>query len=147
MRYGEVRGRPEDLDAFAQPDQAPKPTLPQRINLEPEKVEQGLVQLVLSLIELIRQLMEKQALRRISGGELSAAQVERLGMTLLQLEQKMTELKQHFHIDDLNIDLGPLGNLLDDDAPSGSRPTCRGTEQQTRSSGVRLLGASSQPRE
>ncbi len=123
MRYGQVRGRPEDFEAFAEPSEAPKPRLPRRINLEPEKVEQGLVQLVLSLVELIRQLMEKQALRRIEGGGLTAAKVERLGTTLLQLEQKMTELKEHFQIESLNIDLGPLGNLLDDEAPSSWKPT------------------------
>ena len=122
MRYGEVRGRPEDFEAFAEPVETPKPRLPRRINLEPEKVEQGLVKLVLSLVELLRQLMEKQALRRIEGGGLSAAQVERLGTTLLRLEQQMAKLKEHFQIDSLNIDLGPLGNLFDDEAAASWKP-------------------------
>ncbi|MBI5481161.1 MAG: gas vesicle protein K [Deltaproteobacteria bacterium] len=122
MRYGEVRGRPEDFEAFAEPPAPPVPRLPRKINLEPEKVERGLVQLVLSLLELIRQLVEKQALRRVEGGSLTAAQAERVGATLLELEQKMAELKEHFEIDSLNLDLGPLGNLLDDEAPAKSPP-------------------------
>jgi hypothetical protein len=121
MRYGEVRGRPEDFETFAELDETPRPTLPRRINVDREKVEQGLVQLVLSLVELIRQLMEKQALRRIEGGDLTAAQVERVGATFLHLEEKMDELKAHFHIDSLNIDLGPLGNLLDGEVPATAR--------------------------
>ncbi|MBI4577985.1 MAG: gas vesicle protein K [Planctomycetes bacterium] len=114
MRYGEIRGRPADLEAFEEPAESPRSKLPRRINLEPEKVERGLTQLVLSLVELVRQLMEKQALRRIEGGSLTAEQVERLGVTLMRLEQQMEELKVHFEIDNLNIDLGPLGNLFDE---------------------------------
>jgi hypothetical protein len=113
MHYGEIRGRPEDLDLFAATESAAAPRLPHRVNLDPEKVEHGLVQLVLSVIELLRQLMEKQALRRIEGGSLSGEQVEQLGTTLLRLEEQMNHLKEHFKIDHLNIDLGPLGDLLD----------------------------------
>ncbi len=113
MHYGEVRGRPEDLDLFAETEGAATQKLPHRVNLDPEKVEHGLVQLVLSIIELLRQLMEKQALRRIEGGSLSGEQVEKLGVTLMRLEEQMNHLKEHFQIDDLNIDLGPLGDLLD----------------------------------
>jgi hypothetical protein len=120
MRYGEIRGRPEDFEAFAEPTEArPPQRLPKRINLEPEKVERGLTQLVLSLVELLRQLMEKQALRRIEGGSLTAEQVERLGTTLMRLEQQMGELKDHFQIENLNIDLGPLGNLFDESDRKG----------------------------
>jgi len=116
MKYGEVRGRPEDFESFSQIAEAPQARLPQRINLDPDQVERGLVQLVLSVIELIRQLMEKQALRRIEGGSLSSPQIEQLGTTLMRLEEKMSELKEHFQIDNLNIDLGPLGDLLDEGA-------------------------------
>lgn len=119
MRYGEIRGRPEDLEAFEEPTEPPRPKLPRRINLEPEKVERGLTQLVLSLVELIRRLMEKQALRRIEGGSLTAEQVERLGTTLMRLEEQMEELKDHFKIENLNIDLGPLGNLFDESDRGG----------------------------
>ena len=114
MQYGEIRGRPEDIEAFAETAETPKSRLPARINLDRENVERGLVQLVLSVIELLRQLMEKQALRRIEGGSLTGDQVEHLDTTLMRLEQRMLDLKEHFQIDNLNIDLGPLGSLLDD---------------------------------
>jgi Gas vesicle protein K len=85
-----------------------------RINADRESLEKGLAQLVLTLVELIRQLMERQALRRIEGDSLSAEEVERLGETFMLLEQKMEELREHFELEkeDLNIDLGPLGKLL-----------------------------------
>jgi hypothetical protein len=85
-----------------------------RINADRESLEKGLAQLVLTLVELIRQLMERQALRRIEGGSLSADEVERLGETFMLLEQKMEELREHFELEqeDLNLDLGPLGKLI-----------------------------------
>ena len=91
------------------------PVLPvDRIHADPESVERGLVQLVLTLVELLRQLMEKQAIRRVDHGDLDDDQVERLGRTLMLLEERMTELREHFGFrpEDLNIDLGPLGRLL-----------------------------------
>lgn len=87
--------------------------IPSRVNIDPEKVEQGLAKLVLTVVELIRQLAEKQAIRRVESGSLSSDEIARLGTTLMQLEKKMNELKEHFGIDDLNINLGPLGNLVD----------------------------------
>jgi hypothetical protein len=114
MNYGEVRGRTEDLEAFAQPAVVAEPQLARRVNLEPDKLEKGLTQLVLSLVELVRKLLEKQALRRIEGGSLTETQVERLGVTLMRLEEHMEKLKTHFGIESLNLDLGPLGNLWDD---------------------------------
>lgn len=89
-------------------------TLPDRVNVDPENVERGLAQLVLTLIELIRQLMERQALRRVEAGSLTDAEIERLGQTFMQLEQRMAELKVTFDLEDedLNLNLGPLGNLL-----------------------------------
>jgi Na+/phosphate symporter len=121
IRHGEVRGSPEDLEAFAEEAETPRPQqqLPKRISLEPEKVERGLTQLVLSLVELIRRLLEKQAIRRVEGGSLSAVEVERLGTTLMKLEEQMEKLKDHFEIESLDIDLGPLGNLFDDRGPQG----------------------------
>jgi hypothetical protein len=88
--------------------------LGRRVNADPEKLEQGLAQLVLTLIELLRQLMERQALRRIEGGRLTEEQVERLGRTFMALAERMDELKAEFGLsdEDLNIDLGPLGNLM-----------------------------------
>ncbi|MCD2111075.1 gas vesicle protein K [Rhodococcus rhodochrous] len=87
---------------------------PSRIDADPESVERGLVTLVLTLVELLRQLMERQALHRMDAGDLSDDQIERLGTTLMLLEQHMGELRDHFGLtpEDLNIDLGPLGTLL-----------------------------------
>ncbi|MFE9319845.1 gas vesicle protein K [Nocardia sp. NPDC052278] len=87
-----------------------------RIDTNPESVERGLVTLVLTLVELLRQLMERQALRRVDEGELTETQIERIGTTLMLLEQRMEELRDHFGLtpEDLNIDLGPLGKLLPD---------------------------------
>lgn len=85
-----------------------------RINLDPEGAEQGLAQLVLTVIELLRQLVERHAIRRVDGGTLSEEEIEKLGLALMNLDVKMDELKEIFELDDedLNIDLGPLGNLL-----------------------------------
>ena len=85
-----------------------------RIDADPESVERGLVTLVLTLVELLRQLMERQALRRVDQGDLTEEQIERIGTTLMLLEQRMGELRDHFGLtpEDLNIDLGPLGTLL-----------------------------------
>ncbi|GAA2305470.1 hypothetical protein GCM10010402_75990 [Actinomadura luteofluorescens] len=88
----------------------------QRLRSDPETVERDLVKLVLTLVELIRQLMERQALRRAEGGDLTGQQVEDLGLALMRLDEAMTRLKDHFDLDDhdLNLDLGPLGPLLPD---------------------------------
>lgn len=85
-----------------------------RIDADPESVERGLVTLVLTLVELLRQLMERQALRRVDQGTLSDDQIERIGSTLMALESRMAELRDHFGLapEDLNLDLGPLGPLL-----------------------------------
>jgi hypothetical protein len=88
--------------------------LPSRIDADPERLERGLAQLVLTLIELLRQLMERQALARMEQGTLTEDEIERLGETLMKLSERMDELKTHFGFEDrdLNLDLGPLGNLL-----------------------------------
>ncbi|HEX8501073.1 MAG TPA: gas vesicle protein K [Pyrinomonadaceae bacterium] len=88
--------------------------LPERVDVTAESVEQGLAKLVLTLIELIRRLLEKQAVRRMEGGRLSAREVEELGLALMKLEEKMAELKAQFGLEDeeLNIDLGPIGKLI-----------------------------------
>jgi hypothetical protein len=87
--------------------------LPERINADPDKVEQGLARLVLTLIELLRKVLEHQAIRRMDGGTLSDAEVERLGLALLKLSERMDQLKETFDLkdEDLSIDLGPLGRL------------------------------------
>jgi Gas vesicle protein K len=88
--------------------------LSRRINADPESVEQGLAQLVLTIVDLLRELMERQALRRIDAGTLDDDQIERLGQTFLLLQERMDELVTEFGLtrEDLNLNLGPLGNLM-----------------------------------
>jgi hypothetical protein len=109
-----ILSSPGDLDAFASELARVGDVLPRRINADPEGVEKGLAKLVLTLIELLRQLMERQALHRIDGGSLSDEEIERLGQTFMKLDVRMEELKKIFGLEDedLNLDLGPLGNLL-----------------------------------
>lgn len=85
-----------------------------RIALDPENLRKGLGQLTLTVVELIRQLLERQALRRIEAGSLSEPEIERLGLTFLRLSEEMAWLKKEFGLSDadLNLDLGPLGKLL-----------------------------------
>ena len=92
------------------------PLLPQRLETDAESVERDLLKLVLTIIELVRQLMERQALRRVDEGDLTEEQIEGLGNGLMHLEQAMTDLKERYDLTtaDLNIDLGPLGTLLSD---------------------------------
>lgn len=106
---------PPDLDLFADDRPRLDDVLSRRINADPESVERGLAQLVLTIIELLRQLMERQALRRVDGGTLSEEQIERLGQTFMELDKRMEELRTEFGLEaeDLNLNLGPLGNLLD----------------------------------
>ena len=88
--------------------------LPARVDAEPETVGRDLGKLVLTIVELLRQLMERQAIRRVEAGDLPQETVERLGLGLMRLEEAMDELREYFGLrpEDLNIDLGPLGNLL-----------------------------------
>jgi hypothetical protein len=105
---------PRDVDLFTTGQPRLDNALTRRVNADPENVERGLAQLVLTIVELLRQLMERQALRRIDGGQLSDEQIERLGRTFMELDQRMEELREEFGLDieDLNLNLGPLGDLL-----------------------------------
>ena len=87
---------------------------PQRLETDAESVERDLIKLVLTVIELVRQLMEAQALRRVDEGDLTEDQIEGLGSGLMHLEAAMEDLKARYGLTtaDLNIDLGPLGTLL-----------------------------------
>lgn len=87
--------------------------IPERISADPEVIENGLARLVLSIIELVRRLLEKQALRRMDSGNLTDEEIERLGVSLMKLEEKMLEMKKAFGLedDDLNISLGPVKTL------------------------------------
>lgn len=86
-----------------------------RVDTDRDTVERDLMKLVLTIIELLRQLMERQALRRVEEGDLSEAQEERMGLTLMLLEDRLTELRERYDLSaaDLNLDLGPLGVLCD----------------------------------
>ena len=103
-----------DIEALADELDRIGTVFPRRVNADPERVEQGLAQLVLTLVELLRQLMERQALRRMDQGNLTDDQIERLGETFMKLERRMEELKREFGLEDrdLNLNLGPLGDLL-----------------------------------
>ncbi|WP_236787886.1 gas vesicle protein K [Amycolatopsis sp. GM8] len=88
-----------------------------RVNADPENAERGLATLVLTVVELLRQLMERQALRRVDRGDLDEEKIETIGRTLMLLEDRMSRLCDDFGIgpEELNIDLGPLGPLLSDE--------------------------------
>jgi hypothetical protein len=102
--FGDSTGALERLEA----------ALPRRLNADPEGLEKGLAHLVLTLVELLRQLMERQALRRIEAGSVNDEEIERLGRTFMALSERMEELKRVFGLEDeeLNLNLGPLGNLI-----------------------------------
>jgi hypothetical protein len=88
--------------------------LPKRIDVDPDEVDKGLAKLVLTIVEFIRQLLERQAVRRMDGGGLTAAQIERVGVALMRLEEKVAEMAARFGLkrEELRLGLGPLGELL-----------------------------------
>jgi len=88
--------------------------LPERVDVDPDDVERGLAKLVLALVEFLRRLLERQAVRRMEGGSLTDDEVERMGLALMRLEQRVHEMARAFGLDpaELNLGLGPLGKLL-----------------------------------
>ena len=88
--------------------------LPQHLDLDPSNAEKGLAKLVLTLVDFLRQLMERQALRRMETGSLTDHEVEQLGQTFLLLEKRLCEMQDLFGLEneELNLSLGPLGRLL-----------------------------------
>jgi hypothetical protein len=105
---------PVSLSEFARVLAAPGPRTGTRIAFQPDDVKEGLGKLVLTVIELLRELLERQAIRRMDAGSLTDTEVERLGTTFLHLSEQMEVLKVVFGLEgeELNIDLGPLGKLL-----------------------------------
>lgn len=99
---------PDDLAQLTRPDSGA------RVKIDPERLEKDLAKLVLTLVELIRRLMEGQTINRMERGQLNDDQVERLGSALMAAKDKIEELRVVFGIEneDLNIDLGPLGSVL-----------------------------------
>jgi CRISPR/Cas system-associated endonuclease Cas1 len=85
-----------------------------RLVIDDDTIERDLVKLVLTVVELLRQLMERQALRRVDQGDLTEDQEERIGRTLMLLEDRMALLRERYRLSgqDLNLDLGPRGPLL-----------------------------------
>jgi hypothetical protein len=85
-----------------------------RVNFDVNDAKNGLGQLVLTLVKLLHELMERQAIRRVEAGSLSEQQIERLGLTLMKQAQEIERLRKEFGLEekDLNLDLGPLGRLL-----------------------------------
>ena len=85
-----------------------------RMNLDVDKKKNGLAQLVLTVVKLLHELLEKQAIRRIDGGGLTDEEIERLGFTLMRQSEEIAKIAHEFGLgsDDLNLDLGPLGKLL-----------------------------------
>jgi len=109
-----VQGDINAFDLFAAEIKKVEETIPHRINADPEHLENGLAKLVLTVIDLLRRLMEKQAMRRMEGGSLTDEEIERLGLAFMRMEVKMEEFKTIFGLadEDLNINLGPLGDLM-----------------------------------
>jgi hypothetical protein len=113
---GRLCGDAGALDDFARELGAPVDAagfLPRRIDANPATVEKDLAKLVLSLVDLVRQLMERQAVRRVNAGSLTDDEVERMGETFLKLDRRMAELKAAFGLEgeDLSLNLGPIGDL------------------------------------
>jgi len=109
---------PEDMDYIGKLQKEirrAEENIPKLIDLgSPRKTEQGLAKLVLTLVELIRRLMEKEAYRRVKRGNLSSTEIQKLGLSLKAVKKKIEEIQMIFGIADeeLNLDLGPLGNLM-----------------------------------
>jgi hypothetical protein len=101
-------------DLLAPPSSAAQRPRSGRLNLDVNDAKNGLGQLVLTLVKLLHELLEQQAIRRVEGGSLSAPQIERLGLTLMRQAQQIERLRAEFGLEeeDLNLDLGPLGRLL-----------------------------------
>lgn len=104
----------DDAELFAAELSEIAPALPSRIDATAEDVEAGLGKLVLTLIEFLRQVLEHQAVRRMEGGSLSDEEIEKLGLALMRLQERLDQIKNEFGLagEDLNIDLGPLGRLI-----------------------------------
>jgi hypothetical protein len=117
-----TRMTPEEIEAavadFRRSLEQSQQRAASRIDCSPENIEQGVARLVLGLVELLRQVLERQAIRRMDGGSLTDEQVEQMGLALMRLEQKVREIAEQFgvrpeELDLLNVNLGPVGNLVE----------------------------------
>ena len=103
-----------DMHGNLEAEGSDAPLFPRRINADQTTVEKDLAKLVLTLVDIVRRLMERQAARRVNAGSLSDDEVERMGETFLKLDRRMNELRTAFGLepDDLNVNLGPIRDLL-----------------------------------
>ena len=104
----------EELDSIRTEIERLARTAPPRWNADPEDVRRSVAKLVLTLVEFVRQLLERQAIRRMDAGTLNAEQTEAVGLALMRLEETVREIGQQFGLvpEDLNLDLGPVGKLM-----------------------------------
>ena len=104
---------PKEIDAIRRRIETAAAARPPRWNADPEDVRRSVLKLVLTLVEFIRQLLERQAIRRMEGGSLSEDETESVGLALMRLQETITDLAKQFDIspEELNLDLGPLGKL------------------------------------
>ena len=109
-----VLAAPADLELLPSDVDRIRTGLDRRVNATADSLEKGLAQLILTIVDLLRQLLERQAIRRIDTGTLSDDEVERLGATFMKLAERMEDLKLVFGLtdEDLNLNLGPLGHFL-----------------------------------
>nr|WP_296071690.1 gas vesicle protein K [uncultured Actinoplanes sp.] len=99
----------------------PRPARPLRLDADADDLGHGLGRLVLAVLELVRQLLERQVLRRVDGGSLTADEIERLGRALMSLDERFAELREIFG--DVDDELGSLLRLHDIDLAAGPGPT------------------------
>jgi hypothetical protein len=111
---GEAERAKEELELLAAELREIAPSLPERLDASADDIETGLAKLVLTVVELLRQVLEHQAVRRMEHGNLSDEEIERLGLALMRLQERLEEIKAVFGLagEELNVDLGPLGRLL-----------------------------------
>lgn len=104
----------KQIDAIRRQIETVAAARPPRWNADPEDVRRSVLKLVLTLVELIRQLLERQAIRRMDAGTLTGDQTESVGLALMRLQETIADLAKQFDIspDELNLDLGPIGKLL-----------------------------------
>ncbi|WP_405825467.1 gas vesicle protein K [Streptomyces sp. NBC_00838] len=118
QKVARAAARAFDLVPTGPDEPTPRDGIAQRLETDPDTVERDLIKLVLTIVELLRQLMERTALHRVDQGDLREDQEERIGMTLMILQDRMSELCERYDLtmEDLNLDLGPLGSLLPRDS-------------------------------
>jgi len=109
-----IRLEIEELDALRAEVERRAAAEAPRWNADPEEVQKSVARLVLALVEFLRKLMEKQAIRRMENGTLSEDEIENVGLALMRLEETLHDIAGRFGLspDELNLDLGPLGKLI-----------------------------------